>query len=613
MKKNSKVIFLTTLIVIILLYTVSAIFTLGTIFAPQTALSIKSTNYNREQTYQNAFVTIDLNRSREDSENVGNSVVMSVSQIYVYVGEVRTHAVDEQGNPYVEIYFHYKTTANNDSSYFGEPIVAKIPVKSMTGGYEWIKVFDAKTDAETIDYSRFKISTPDSIDIHEVVFTDSTGYVMEANATFGTQEQQNDAKLLFDEQNMFKYSQSKKYHFTDGELKILASVNALKGGKAEIGEGPFSTILYFVSTFIFGNTTFGLRFFDFIAGIGLLILACAFAKSMFGKEKYATLTLLSVLSLGAVFTASNFALCSIGTFFAVLSTYLSSKYFIKHYYFEDEMDGILCLLGAGFFFGLAVASDVSYAITILGHIVLFGMARRRAYTQYKKDEKEAVGLAKEDVFLSYRKKNLISLGVMAIALVVLPCVLFLASYVTCSAVYKNYFEVGFVKGAVKCFAQGFVASYQSFPLALFVGFGGIKNGAFYSFLNYFTCIFALLCFAFVTFVAFFGKKIEFFKEVKTIKNKYKITTTAFLSLCLPVFLGLTSSPYGFAGVSVFMCAYVAFAHSILIKCVKKSTVDLAFSIATIIGIVFFAMAYVGYVGLALPELAKSILYYWQVA
>ena len=110
-----------------------------------------------------------------------------------------------------------------------------------------------------------------------------------------------------------------------------------------------------------------------------------------------------------------------------------------------------------------------------------------------------------------------------------------------------------------------------------------------------------------------GKKFNVFSNVGVIKNKYKIATTAFLSLCLPVFFGFTSSPYGFAGVSVFMCAYVAFAHSILIKCVKKANVvNLAFSVAIAVGLIIFGMAYVGYVGLAIPEVAKSILYYWQV-
>ena len=213
---------------------------------------------------------------------------------------------------------------------------------------------------------------------------------------------------------------------------------------------------------------------------------------------------------------------------------------------------------------------------------------------------------------------------MAIALLVIPTVLYLGAYSICASVYKNYFGAGFISSALKSFTNGLKPSYQSFPLALFAGFGGVELSSslsslnygemttYYSFLNYFTCIFALACFVFVTFVAFFGKKVTFFKNVKTIKNKYKITTVAFLSLCLPVFLGLTSSPYGFAGASVFMCVYVAFAYSILARCLKIKVVNVIFSCATIVGLVAFGMAYVGYIGLALPEIAKSILYSWQV-
>ena len=613
MKKNSKVLFLTTLIAVVLLYVVSAIFTLGTVFAPATALEVRSANLNRDQTINNAFVVVDLTRSKPDPNNQEKTYTATINEIYVYVGEVRTHTVDEQGNPYVEVVLHFKTTNDNDSSYYGEPLIAKISVREMSGGYGWVKIFDAQTEDEEIDYSRVKISTPDCIDIYEIVFTDATGYVFPASAKFGTEEQKANATLLIDEQGTFKYSQSKKHQFTDKELKTISSINALKGGRLALGDGPFSTVLYFISTSTpLGITTFTLRFFDFLAGIGLIILATAFAKMLFGEDKYGLMSLLTVLSLGAVFTASNFAVSLIGTFFAVFSIHLSSRYFIKHYYLNDMGEGLLCLLGVGLFYGLAVACNPAYALISVGHAVLFAMARKRAYKQYKKEEKNAVGLQKEVVFLAYRKKNDISLGFMAMALILLPALLFIITYSACAPVYKAYYGVGFMKGASKCFFAGLKPAYVSSPFALFVGFGGVKINAFYSFLNYFTTIFALLCFLFVTFAVFFGKKFNFFSNVGVIKNKYKIVTTAFLSLCLPVFFGLTSSPYGFAGVSVFMCAYVAFAHSILVKCVKENIVNLAFSVATIIGLIIFGMAYVGYVGLAVPEVAKSILYYWQV-
>ena len=176
MKKNSKILFLTTIIAVILLYLVSAIFTLGTAFAPASALEVRSSNPNREQTHNNAFVVVDLVRSRQDPETQ-EKYTANINEIYVYVGEVRSYAVDEQGNPYVELFFHFKT-ASDESSYYNESISAKIPVRELSGGYEWIKVFDAQTESEEVSYNRVKISTPDCIDIYEVVFTDATGYVL---------------------------------------------------------------------------------------------------------------------------------------------------------------------------------------------------------------------------------------------------------------------------------------------------------------------------------------------------------------------------------------------------------------------------------------------------
>lgn len=612
MKKNSKILFISTLIAVILLYVVSAIFTLGTVFTPATALA-SSTNPQRDKTNLNSFVNVDVLRNKPDPENEGKLIGADINKIYVYIGEVRSYATDENGVPYVEIRFQFKTKSSNDGSRYYREEVAKIPVRELSGGYEWVKVFDASEENRgEIAYSRVKICTPDSLDLYEVVFTDATGYVLATEAVFGTPEQIAEAKLVIDEQNMFKLNQSKKYHFTDAELKNLASANALRGGRVAVGEGPFTSIVHLVGISVFGTNTFGLRFFDCMAGLGMILIAYAFAVKTFGHSKYGLTVLLSVLALGAVFTSANFALGGIGAFFACLSVYLATRYFVKHYYLDDIASGIACMLGIGLCYGIAVACDMAYSLVLVGHVVLFAMARRRAYKQFKRNEKEARGLEKEDVFLTYRKNRWISVGVFAISLLIIPVALFTVSFAVCSKVYKGFYGVGFVQSALKYFVASITPSYQSFPLALYAGFGGIKVGAYYSFLNYFTSIFALVCFALVTVVVFFGKKIPFFNNVSTIKNKYKLTTVAFLTLSLPVFLGLTSSPYGFASVSVFMCAYIAFAQSILVKCAKRNVVNLAFNVATCISIVLFGLAYVGLVGIATSEVASKILYLWQV-
>lgn len=613
MKRNSKAFYLITLAAIIVLYLVSSILTLGTAFAPATAVEIISSNPDKDKTVNNAYVAVDIDRKKPIDKEATSFQTANISAIYVYVGEIRTWSLDENGNAYAEMRFQFKTRSDKDSGKFYREEVVKIPVRHNSGGYEWIKVFDANLDAGgEITYSRVKISIPDSLDLYEVVFTDATGYALPLSKTGETADKIADSQLVIDEQDTFTTSTSKKYHFTDSELKNLASANSLRGGRMVVGDGPLSTVISFVGISIFGVNTFGLRVFDCLAGLGMIILAYVFALKTFGGEKHGALSAVSALTLGAIFTASNFALGTVGAFFGVLSLYLASRYFVKHFYLDDLKGGVLQLGLIGVFYGLAVACDFAYSLLLVGHIAMFVASRRRAYKQYKRDEKEAKGLDKEEVFLSYRKKSLISLGVFALSVVAFPIALFTLAYIPCAGAYKTYYGLGFVASAVKHFTASITPSYQSFPLALFAGFGGLKLNGYYSFLNYFTSIFALLCFVFVTFVVFGGKKVKYFKNVGIIANKYKITTIAFVSMALPVLLGLTSTPYGFAGVSVFYCAYVAFAYSILARCFKRKIIDIAFNVATIIGIILFGLAYVGFVGITVSQTASNILYIWQV-
>ena len=630
MKKRSNSLFLISLIFVIAFYLVNIIFTLGTIFTPATALKTISVNPDKNQTVKNSFVTVDVSVQKPKADKPDQNDIAYINSIYVFVGEIRSYELDENGNPFAEIRFQFKTKSSNDGTAVYREIISKIPVRENSGGYSWIKVFDAKEEEKNdIGYERVKISIPDSLDLYEVVFTDVTGYVLKTSATYGTDNQIQEAKLVIDEQDMFTMSKAKKYNFTDVELKNLASVNALKDGVIEVGDAPLTTIAYFISTAIFGDNTFGLRFFDALAGLGMIILAFAFANKVFGKKVYGVVAMLSALTFGAIFTASNFALASMGDFFAVLSLYLASRFFVKHYYLEDKAEAISCIVAVGLSYGLAISCDMAYSLVIVGLIVLFAMARRRAYKQFKRLEKEAKGLEKEDVYVAYHKNSVTSLGVIALALVVAPIAIFTAFYSVCSSVYKAYYGAGFFASAFKHTVKSLTPAYQSSPFALFAGFGGLEFnvihsclnanatkvteiGSYYSFLNYFTAILALLSFLFVTFVTFFGKKVEFCKNVGTITNKYKIITVAFLTMALPVFMGLTSSPYGFAGVSVFTCAYIAFAQSIMVKCIKRKYVNYIFTAIIAISFIIFAMAFVGLVGLNISTKASEILYFWQV-
>ena len=612
MSKSNKT-FLVSAIILVAFYLLSAIFTLGTVFAPSTAWQIRTQNPDRNNTYQNAFVNIDVSTSKPDPEKEDSTVTANISKIYVYVGAVYSSTTDENGNEFIDIVFQFKTKSDNTNTSYLKSFTYSVPVIYGTGGYRWIKVFDAeesKTDA--ISYNRVKISSPDKFDFHEIIFTDETGYVLSTQVNAGTDEQKEMARLLVDERDFFTESSAKKHNFTDKELKNLASVNALKGGKIVLSDGPLSTVFNLISVSIFGSNTFAVRFFDCLAGLGLLLIAFAFVSKLFDKPRYSVLALVFCLSLGAVFTASNFAFGGVGAFFAVLSIYFAGRFFVKHYYLEEVEGAILNLFTTGIFFGFAVACNMVYSLTVLGIFAMLITASRRGYKKYKEDDKKAVGLEKEDLFLAYRKKRITLFVTSLLALVVLPTVLFTVSFWATSNVYTAHYGVGFLKSATKCFADSFTVNYQSFPLALLVGFGGTVENGYYSFLTYLPSILALLSFVFVTVVLVLRKKVEIFKNVGVIANKYKIVTISFVTALLPVLFGLTSSPSGFAGASVFYVTYIVFAESILVKCFNAKKVRLVVNILAGISLGLFAMAFVGYVGLNLPEIVNKILYLWQV-
>ena len=610
---KSKRIFLITVIALVALYLASAIVTLGTVLTPITAWQIRTENPNASDTLSNAFVNVDVTLTKPNEEKEGETVSAPISKVYVYVGNVYSHAKDENGNGFVRISFQFKDKSENMNTHFNESFTAKVPVSHGNGGFRWVKVYDSvENGGKQIAHARAKISSPDTFDFHEVAFLDESGYLLQVTrANTGTDEQQEMAWVLTDEQDTFNSSTSKKYRLTDEELKNLGAVQALKGGVATVGENPFDTILDFIGVTVFGPI-FGMRIFDCLAGLGMIILAYAVANKLFGSQRSSILSLVFALTLGACFTASNFSLCSVGGFFAVLSIYLAINHFINHYYSADSADGISSLIGMGISYGLAISFDFAYSYLVLGLIAILVMASRRGYKEYKKEDKKAQGLEKETLFLAYRKKKIVGSLLSLVALVVIPTALFTASYSVCSGVYKIYYGSGYFISAIKHLLASLTPAYQSNPLALFVGFGGVEMNGFYSFTNYFVSILSLVAFLFVTVALIFGKKIPFLKDMGRITNKYKLLTVALVSTALPVFLGLNSSPYGFASLSVFFVIYIAFAEEILSKCLKTKWVEIAVDVSACVSVIIFGMAYVGYVGLALPEVANKILYLWQV-
>lgn len=622
MKKSNKI-FLITALVLVAVYIASAFTVLGKVFTPQSLWQIQTESEDREDMLASVSVTLDIARNKPDEET-GEKVTAHIGRIYVYIGNVYSYTENDKGEQFVTLLFRFKTKSDKTSNKTttNKKVEVNVPVIHKTGGYAWVKVYDSEdlnangNKNGLIEYSRVSVSSPDSFDFHEVVFTDNTGYVLQttvSDASYLTQNEREFASVIVDEQDTFTPSKAKRNCFTEEELKVLSSAQAIRTGSFEITDGPVNTLIHLLGITIFGKTPFGLRFFDCLAGLAIMLLLYSLIYKLFGKSRYAVLTVIFALALGSCFGASNFALGAVGAFFAFLSLYLSISYFVKHYYFEDANSAVGHLLLLGLAYGLAVASDMAYSLLIVGHVAILVMTAIRGYKQYKKDEKQAEGLGKEEVFLAYRKKRVVSSVATVTSLVVIPVAILVASFAVYSKAYTGVYGVGFVSSIAKHFVACITPAYQSNPLALLVGFGGITVGGYYSFINTFTAILSLICFIFVTVVVLFGSRIEIFKEVSGVINKYKMLTASFVSALVPVIFGLTSSPYGFALCSVFFVSYIAFAEDIIKKATRKKWIKGVLNACAVIGVITFAMAFVAYAGLVIPDSVANILYLWQVA
>ena len=609
-KKSLKLLIIT--ICIIAVYIASAFFTLGTFQTPSENYAWKTDGNPENIEGQNSYANIDIKNDQK-----------YISEIYVFIGAVETFSTDSKGNEYVLINFDFKTKSatTGSSQFYDDRKEVKVPVVYGSGGYKYVKVYDSEDFISAngtikkgeISYQRVKINTPHCFDFHEVIFTDVDGNVLGVEVNMTDENEKIRANLLIDEQETFKVSDAKKYNLTDKELENLYAVKGFMNGEATVvTKGPLTTFITYLGVSIFGENTFGVRFFDFVTGFGILVLCYAFGLKLFGNKKYGIFASLFALTLGAVYSASTLGFGLYGVFFALLAFYFATRYFISGYNGENGFKSLLDLIYSGVFFSLAIAMDISFAVAVVGLIVLYAFARVRAKKEYKRIEKEAVGLEKEEVFLANRKNVWMSFLTVIISFVVMPIVIFTLAFAIVSKSYTAYFNSGFIASAVKYTKNALTPVYEVNPFKLFVGFGGQNFNGYYSFLNYVTAILGLLSFIFVTVAVFFGKKIEFLKNVPSIKNKYKIITTAFLTFALTVFLGYESSVCGFVGTSIFYALYIVFAEYILYRSINKRIVKVGFNVAVALTVVSFAMAFVGLAGITVPEIVSKILYLWQV-
>lgn len=566
--KKTKSLFYIALIISALLYALTCGFAATSVKAPQTAFSTV-----------NVEMTDGGTVSPSKASNVTLDIEKGTNKVYVYIGEIRSHRTDKDGNAYVNVVFDFKRQTSDDTNYLkrvGDGEESRIYLNANSGGYKWTLVYDG--GESTLDYNRVKISTVDEMDIYEVAFIDKDGNSLATTYRYGSDiEGESGHENICDERSSFTASKSAANNFTDGELVEIAAVRAvMRNDGSTLGKGVLNAEINAISVSVFGLNTFGLRFPSVIAGFALIIAVYLIATTLFGNDYAALFAFIVCLAGGSAFTSSFTAAGAISACFAVYAFYFAFKFFIEDYYVEEKKSTVLHIGLTGLFFGLAVAANASLLILLAGLIAIVVYAAIRGAKRYKAEEKAAKGLEKENVFVAYREKK-IFFGVSSVcALVVLPALTVLASYAFVGSALDKIYRGGFLNASLAYIGSSFGFGADALlPFKTLVGSGGAGFGDYFAIANCFASLLCLVSLVFVIITLIFAGNKKFAEAAETSKNKTKLILTAFAASFIALVFGKSGSVADFALCSAFYSLIAALAFDSALKIFGKNIKTIA--------------------------------------
>ena len=582
--KKTKSLFYIALIISALLYALTCGFAATSVKAPQTAFSTV-----------NVEMTDGGTVSPSKASNVTLDIEKGTNKVYVYIGEIRSHRTDKDGNAYVNVVFDFKRQTSDDTNYLkrvGDGEESRIYLNANSGGYKWTLVYDG--GESTLDYNRVKISTVDEMDIYEVAFIDKDGNSLATTYRYGSDiEGESGHENICDERSSFTASKSAANNFTDGELVEIAAVRAvMRNDGSTLGKGVLNAEINAISVSVFGLNTFGLRFPSVIAGFALIIAVYLIATTLFGNDYAALFAFIVCLAGGSAFTSSFTAAGAISACFAVYAFYFAFKFFIEDYYVEEKKSTVLHIGLTGLFFGLAVAANASLLILLAGLIAIVVYAAIRGAKRYKAEEKAAKGLEKENVFVAYREKK-IFFGVSSVcALVVLPALTVLASYAFVGSALDKIYRGGFLNASLAYIGSSFGFGADALlPFKTLVGSGGAGFGDYFAIANCFASLLCLVSLVFVIITLIFAGNKKFAEAAETSKNKTKLILTAFAASFIALVFGKSGSVADFALCSAFYSLIAALAFDSALKIFGKNIKTIAI-VCVCVCFAAFAFGYV---------------------
>ena len=243
-------------------------------------------------------------------------------------------------------------------------------------------------------------------------------------------------KALFDEQKKYpeEFSYKNSTYF-DEIYHARTAYEFIHGLKTyEWTHPPLGKIFISLGVRMFGMCPFGWRIIGTIFGILMVPLMYVFAKRLFGKTSFATITCILLTFDFMHLAQTRIATIDVYvTFFVILMYYFMYKYYEMSFYDTKLIKTWVPLLLSGIAMGLGIASKWTGCYAAVGLAIIFFYTVFKRYKEYKYALKDASGITngiKHDHIIKVYKGNLVKTILFCfVAFIGIPLLIYTLSYI----------------------------------------------------------------------------------------------------------------------------------------------------------------------------------------
>lgn len=265
--------------------------------------------------------------------------------------------------------------------------------------------------------------------IRELVLKDSDGKIILPSNS-------DKYSSLFDEQELYKENPTyRDQTYFDEVYHARTAYEYIHGLRSyENTHPPLGKIIISIGMLIFGVNPFGWRIMGTLFGIAMLPIMYLFGKKMFKKTWAA-----SIVTVIFAFDFMHFVQTRIATidvfvtFFIILSYYFMYQYCTLSFYDTPLKKTFVPLAGSGISIALGIASKWTGLYAGVGLAIIFFVAMIRRYIEYryaKKDvEGSTNGISHKNIVDNFSNNLIRTLLFCVIVFVVVPISVYILSYI----------------------------------------------------------------------------------------------------------------------------------------------------------------------------------------